>query len=166
MKLKKTTTVYVLKWTNCILICFLAVLISGCASIEKVQTYYKNRKVAVLQSPTGKTTRIISNSKKVISRAPNISNIRYNNNLSVCNVDKIIDENTELKREEISFELSFMINSLNHQTPSKENGRNFRRLSRNMVTNLYNTPDCKPFRYKLHVVNKLLEGYSLKSMQN
>lgn len=154
------------KSINITLLIILVVALSACSSTGKKKSKEVLGKTAVITSADGKVERLNSEDRKINRSAPKIPNVRFSKNNRICNPSSK-SENLILKGEEIDFELSFMIDSLNNQRPSvKPDGKKYRRLSRNMLTNLYNTPDCKQYRFKLHIISKLLDGSSLDSMEN
>ncbi len=162
MKIKmKASTLTLFKVTNFGLILTLVILVSACSTLKTMKP--TKDKTAVLTTSTGGRVEISDlNSKKQPAK---IKHVIFNKRTRLCKKNPK-SENLAIKQEELDLELSFMINSLSNQelTVSKK-GSSYRLLSKNMMTNLYNTPNCPKFRYKLHIISKLLKGHQLVSMQ-
>lgn len=154
-----------LKTANLLLVVVLLVISTGCTSAAIKSNAAKNSKIAVLTSPSGGVYEVVSTDEDISDKSVRLPRVSFNRSKILCKTQT--NENYALKQHEVDLELSFMINSLNSQTPYRtEKGQLFRKLSSNMVRNLKHVPDCNPYRYKLHVISKLVSGSSLESMDD
>ncbi|MBC86946.1 MAG: hypothetical protein CL677_07175 [Bdellovibrionaceae bacterium] len=120
---------------------------------------------AFIVAPNGRVDHFDSLDPDIQNTPVKIPTIRFRHASQLCNPNTASEKNA-LRQNELDLELAFMIQTLNSQQPIvTQQGELRRSLSQSMITNLYNTPDCAPFRFKLNIVKKLIEGHKLSRIE-
>lgn len=101
--------------------------------------------IATLESPKGSTLILRSDDEDLEKNSPSLKDLKVSSHSKLC-------QKSRAHHLEQHLELDYIITNL---LGSNKLGTIHKR-------EVAKTPNCEPFRYKLHVLSKINEGYTLK----
>ena len=116
--------------------------------------FSKTVTVAHIKDAKGNIEKLQSDNKELLMKTPLIEHVNLSESTWLCNNKETVMGLTLFLEKEL--ELDTMIKTFNPDYG----------LTKNQIVMLGYLPDCKEFRFRLHVISKLQSGYKFEKIEN